>query len=269
MSAHNLDEFVFENRNKDYGAYNLRAFYSDRLLVSFLMTCSIYALILFGPRVWEWLKPKAEFEEEKTILTDPKMIAPPPIDPKIPPPPPVSVTSLPPPKVSTIKFIPPEVAPDEQVIEEEPPKQEELKQAVAGTKTVQGDPEADPNELSFDQAGTGESGDLIGAPVEEEAFTFVEQMPAFPGGDLNAYLASNIKYPQKAIQAGIEGTVFVSFMVGSDGSISDIKILKGIGYGCDDEAIRVIKEMPRWIPGKQGGIAVKVRVPISVKFKMS
>ena len=172
----------------------------------------------------------------------------------------------PPPKVSTVRFVPPEVAPDEEIIEEDPPKQEELKEVVAGTETVQGDPEADPNELSMDQSGSGE---VIGGNEPEPEFSFVEQDPQPPGGDLQAYFAKNIKYPQKAINQDVEGKVFVTFVITSAGDVDDVKLLKGIGYGCDEEALRVVKSMPKWTPGKNGGREVKVRMNIPIVFKLA
>jgi protein TonB len=263
-----LNDLVFEGRNKKYGAYFLRVAYDEYVLRAMIFAMAAFAFFTLGPMVWEKFKPEEEVVEQEIVTVDPKMIEPPPIDPKTPPPPPLP-SAPPPPQVSTVRFVPPEVAPDEEVIEEDPPKQEELQKAVAGTETVQGDPNADPNELSIDQVGTG-TGEVIGAPPEpEQEFTFVEQDPVPPGGDLQSYFAKNIKYPQKAINADIEGKVFVTFVVTSSGDIDDVKLLKGIGYGCDEEAIRVVKAMPKWTPGKNGGREVKVRMNIPIVFKLA
>jgi protein TonB len=263
-----LNDLIFEGRNKQYGAYYLRKIYDEYVLRSVGIAIFGFALAIGGPVIWEKIKPEEEIVEQEIVTVDPKMIEPPPIDPKTPPPPP-RPTAPPPPQVSTVRFVPPEVAPDEEVIEEDPPKQEDLKQVVAGTETVVGDPNADPNELSMDNVGTG-TGDVIGAPPEPEPeFTFVEQDPQPPGGDLQAYFGKNIKYPQKAISQDIEGKVFVTFVVTSSGEVDDVKLLKGIGYGCDEEAIRVVKSMPRWTPGKNGGREVKVRMNIPIVFKLA
>jgi protein TonB len=260
-----LNDLVFEGRNKQYGAYYLRKIYDDYVLRAVAYAILGFALVVGGPVIWEKIKPEPEVVEEKIVLVDPKMIEPPPIDPKTPPPPPLPAAP-PPPKVSTIRFVPPEVVPDEEVTED-PPKQEELKTVQAGSETVQGDPTADPNELSLDQTGTG---DVIGAPPEPEPeFTFVEQEPQPPGGDLQSYFAKNIKYPQKAINADVEGKVFVTFVVTSSGEVDDVKLLKGVGYGCDEEALRVVKAMPKWTPGKNGGREVKVRMNIPIVFKLA
>jgi len=101
-------------------------------------------------------------------------------------------------------------------------------------------------------------------------FNIVEKMPEYPGG-INAlmhYLATNIKYPAEARKAGIQGKVFVNFIVEKDGSISHVKVLKGIGYGCDKEAVKAVENMPRWIPGQQKGKPVRVEYNLPVKFSL-
>ena len=104
--------------------------------------------------------------------------------------------------------------------------------------------------------------------VEQEIFQIVEEMPAFPGGEqkLMEYVGKNIKYPQIARESGIQGRVFVSFVVEPDGSVSNVKLLRGIGG--DEEAMRVIKNMPKWKPGKQRGKAVRVSYQIPVMFRL-
>ena len=106
--------------------------------------------------------------------------------------------------------------------------------------------------------------------VEEEIFQIVEEMPSFPGGEakLNDYIAKNVKYPQIARETGIQGHVFVGFVIEPDGSISNVRLLRGIGGGCDEEAIRVVKSFPKWKPGKQRGKAVRVSYQLPVFFKL-
>ena len=115
-------------------------------------------------------------------------------------------------------------------------------------------------------------------PVEMEAdeiqedyiFRVVESMPKFPGGPgaMNRYLGKNIEYPQMARESGINGRVFVTFVVETDGRVTDIKVLRGIGGGCDEEAVRVVKNMPKWDPGKQRGKPVRVSFNLPVKFTL-
>ncbi len=105
---------------------------------------------------------------------------------------------------------------------------------------------------------------------QQEIFMVVEQMPAFPGGmgALMTYLATHIKYPPLAKESGIQGRVFINFVVEPDGSIDHVKVLRGIGGGCDEEAVRVVKSMPKWIPGKQRGKPVRVSFNLPVKFTL-
>lgn len=106
--------------------------------------------------------------------------------------------------------------------------------------------------------------------VEQEIFKIVEEMPAFPGGEakLMEYVAKNVKYPQIARETGVQGRVYVNFVVEPDGSVSNVSVLRGIGGGCDEEAIRVVKSMPKWKPGKQRGKAVRVSYMLPVNFKL-
>jgi len=105
---------------------------------------------------------------------------------------------------------------------------------------------------------------------EAEVFTVVEQSPEFPGGadKLNRYLTDNLHYPDEAKMNSISGTVYVQFVIDKKGQISDAKVLRGIGSGCDEEALRVIKAMPRWKPGMQRGKPVRVAFNMPVKFSL-
>ncbi len=105
--------------------------------------------------------------------------------------------------------------------------------------------------------------------VEEDViFTVVEDQPQFPGGEeaRRRYLEENLRYPTMAREAGIQGTVFLTFVVEPDGSISDVRVLRGIGGGCDEAAVRAVKNMPRWEPGRQRGQPVRVQFNMPVRF---
>ena len=106
--------------------------------------------------------------------------------------------------------------------------------------------------------------------VEQEIFKIVEEMPSFPGGEakLMEYVGKNVKYPQIARETGIQGRVFVNFVVEPDGSVSNVSVLRGIGGGCDEEAMRVVKNMPKWKPGKQRGKPVRVQYMLPVNFRL-
>jgi periplasmic protein TonB len=106
---------------------------------------------------------------------------------------------------------------------------------------------------------------------ETEIFTVVEDQPGYPGGEEARlkYLSENTKYPQMARESQIQGTVYVTFVVEKDGRVRDVRVLRGIGGGCDEEAIRVIQNMPRWNPGKQRGKPVRVQFNLPIKFTLA
>jgi protein TonB len=110
--------------------------------------------------------------------------------------------------------------------------------------------------------------EVVEAP---KVYTIVEVNPEFPGGypSLVKYLKENIKYPKQAIDNNIEGKVYLTFKVGMNGEISDISVKRGIGGGCDEEAMRVVKGMPKWNPGKQQGKAVIVQFNLPINFEFS
>lgn len=105
------------------------------------------------------------------------------------------------------------------------------------------------------------------SPEKPKVYNFVEQMPS-PGYDMLNYLSQNIKYPKAAIKNNVQGRVMVQFVVNEDGSISDAKVVKGIGGGCDEEALRIVNTMPNWKPGKQNGKPVKVLYTQPMNFRL-
>ncbi|MEM9338840.1 MAG: energy transducer TonB [Bacteroidota bacterium] len=164
--------------------------------------------------------------------------------------PPTEQPPPPPPKIKLPEII---EVPDEEEIEEE--IEVELDVEVTEETVVE--------EIVFEEA-----------PEEEEVdeiFTIVEEPAGFPGGikAFYQYLSKSIKYPRQATRMGIEGRVFVQFVVEKDGSLTDIRVVKGIGAGCDEEAIRVLKSSPKWKPGKQRGRAVKQKIVQPISFKLN
>lgn len=265
-----LDDIVFANRNKAYGAYSLRKEYPKIVTRALIIGGVLFTLGVLSPTIISVLTPEAE--EQAMVEVDLMKLPPPPIDPNEPPPPPPPPVELP--KVNTVKFLPPEVKPDEEVPEETPPPAvEELKEAVAAEKTQEGDPNAEEVIVAPEETAAPtkvEAAVEAPAPKEEEVFTIVEQQPEFPGGmgALGQFLGKNIRYPAAAQRANISGRVFVSFVVNTDGSIQDVAVLKGLGFGTDEEAIRVVKSMPKWRPGKQSGRAVRVKYNLPINFTL-
>lgn len=175
-----------------------------------------------------------------------------------------------------------EVVVDEEMVEitkqEEPkPQPVEVPKQTTQLEIVQDDVETEDIEINVEVQQNEVIEEYV-APevveeevVEQEIFQIVEEMPSYPGGEkaLLEYVAKNIKYPQIARETGIQGRVFVGFVVEPDGSVSNVKILRGIGGGCDEEAMRVIKSLAKWKPGKQRGKAVRVSYQIPVVFKLA
>jgi protein TonB len=264
-----LDDIVFADRNKAYGAYALRKGYSTTVYRALIIGSVLFMLAMATPSIISVLTPKED--EQAMVEVDLMKLPPPPIDPNEPPPPPPPPVELP--KVNTVKFLPPEVKPDEEVPEETPPPTvEELKEAVAAEKTQEGDPNAEEVIVAPEETAgpTKVEAAVEAAPKEDQIFTVVEQNPEFPGGmaALGQFLGKNIRYPPAASRANISGRVFVSFVVNTDGSIQDVTVLKGLGFGTDEEAMRVVKAMPKWRPGKQSGRPVRVKYNLPINFQL-
>ena len=174
-----------------------------------------------------------------------------------------------------------EVVVDEEMVEitkqeEQKPQPVEMPKQTTQLEIVQDDVEVEDIEINAEVEQNEVIEEYI-APevveddvVEQEIFKIVEEMPSFPGGEqkLMEFVGKNIKYPQIARETGIQGRVFVNFVVEPDGSVSNVSVLRGIGGGCDEEAMRVVKNMPKWKPGKQRGKPVRVQYMLPVNFKL-
>ena len=174
-----------------------------------------------------------------------------------------------------------EVVVDEEMVEitkqeEQKPQPVEVPKQTTQLEIVQDDVEVEDIEINAEVDQQEVIEEYVPVEVEEEdvqeqeIFQIVEEMPAYPGGEqkLMEFIAKGIKYPQIARETGIQGRVFVGFVVEPDGSVSNVKVLRGIGGGCDEEAMRVVKSMPKWKPGKQRGKAVRVSYMLPVNFKL-
>lgn len=260
-------DLIFDGKNKNYGGYDLRKRYPERMKKAGLTILSI-CVIAFGYNAIANRAKKSGPPPPPPPPIEVKLAEPPPIDENQPPPPPPP-SEPPPPVKPTVQFTPPEIKKDEEVREEEKPaEQKDLKEAAAGLKTQEGDIHGiDPGIV--DNPGTG-SGTAITETVKTpEVFKFVEQMPEFEGGEaaLYKFINDNLRYPEKATNAGQSGKVRVRFVVNEDGSISNVEVIRGAGFGMDEEAVRVVKSIPaRWRPGKNNGKAVKVYFTLPISF---
>ena len=169
---------------------------------------------------------------------------------------------------------------EEEMVEitkqEQKPQPVEVPKQTTQIQVVEDDVEVEDVEINAEVDQNEVIEEYVPVEVEEEEveeaeiFTIVEEMPDFPGGmaKLADYLAKNIKYPQMARESGIQGRVFVNFVIEPDGSVSNVNVMRSLGGGCDEEAIRVVKSMPKWKPGKQRGKPVRVSYILPVNFKL-
>lgn len=262
-------DLVFEGKNQAYGAYKLRKGTSKRNLWSIIIVL-IAAVAIFSAIA---IKNVIEANQKVAIVTEAKLS-------KIDKTPKVEKKKAAPkieqPKVvekvkSSIKFTAPVIKKDSEVKpEEEMKNQDELQKSkttigafnVIGNDEIGGEVLKAKEEIAQPEPPKNEE--------ENKVFDVVEEQPSFPGGQgaLMAWLRDNIKYPVVAAENGIEGKVIVQFVVGKNGSISNVKVLRSVDPSLDKEAVRVVSNMPNWTPGKQNGTSVNVRYTLPVTFKL-
>lgn len=265
LSSAEWCDLIFNGKNKAYGAYKMRENSPKRHNIAVVLVIVI-ALVGFSiPTLVKLATPKqkevmtevttlSQLEEPEVKQEEMKRV-----EPVAPPPPALK---------SSIKFTAPVIKKDEEVRDEDEIKsQKELTQTKVAISIadVRGNDEANGKDIAdLKQV-------ITQAPVEEEKiFDMVEQMPQFPGGDaeLLKYIADHLKYPVIAAENGVQGRVICQFIVGKDGKVRDVKILKTLDPYCDKEAVRVMATMPHWIPGKQNGKAVAVKYTVPITFRL-
>lgn len=264
-------DLVFEGRNKAYGAYRLRKSTTKRNILAMVAVVILLVVAFIILTVKNFVdeqrakvamtqvaeltnydqpKKKAEVKQKKVEVEPERVVE----------------------RVkSSIKFTAPVIKKDEEV---KPDEELKTQDELMSTKTAIG---------TFDVKGNDDAnGEILKAkeviaepepPKHEEenkVFDIVEQQPLFPGGPaaLMKYLSENTKYPVVAQENGVQGRVTVQFVVEKDGSISDVHVLRGVDPSLDKEAVRVVKSMPRWTPGKQNGSAVRVKYQVPVTFRL-
>lgn len=258
-------QLIFEGKNQAYGAYRMRANSPKRHNVAMLLVL-IIAIVGFSiPALIKMATPeqKEEMVEvttlsklEEPVVKQKEMQR---VEPVAPPPPALK---------SSIKFTAPVIKKDEEVSEDNEIKsQDELTNAKGSISIadVKGNDEVNGKDIAdLKQVVTQAE------PEPEKVFDMVEQMPTFPGGqaELMSYLGKNIKYPTIAQENGTQGRVIIQFVVERDGSITDVRVARGVDPYLDKEAVRVVQHMPKWIPGKQNGKAVRVKFTVPVMFRL-
>jgi periplasmic protein TonB len=248
-----LNELAFTGRNKAYGSYSLRKKYPKYLLTSFVFSTLIVILLVFVPYIIYY------FDGADMKLTDQELYT-------------VEYTFIPSPEedlgtLAKMLARPPAPAEQAPVVVDSVPKE-----VVKKTEETPPEEKVEDQDLKTDTAGSskGQSPDGQGSTDGSGIYTTLDVYPKFPGGDQARlfYLRSSVKYPPLAIKMGVQGEVMILFVVEPDGSISNVTVSKGIGRGCDEEAIRVTKEMPRWEPGRRSGKSVRVLVRMPIVFKI-
>ena len=258
-------QLIFEGKNQAYGAYKMRANSTKRHNLAMLAVLVIALIGFTIPTLVKLATPKQK--EVMTEVTTLSKLAEPEIkqeemkrvEPVAPPPPALK---------SSIKFTAPVIKNDEEVHEDNEIKsQEELTstKVAISIADVKGNDEANGKDIAdLKQVVTQAE------PEPEKVFDMVEQMPTFPGGqqELMSYLGKNIKYPTIAQENGTQGRVIIQFVVERDGSITDVRVARGVDPYLDKEAVRVVISMTKWIPAKQTGKSQRVKFTVPVMFRL-
>jgi protein TonB len=249
----NFDEIVFEKRFKDYGAYWIRKIYKKHMTWAVTISVAVLLLGVGIPLISSYANRTKNVKVDKDLIVD---LGPAPDKPDAPPPPPPP----PPPEVleQKVKFTAPVVVSD----------------TLEDTGSLNQDDLSNKNE---NVVPVEEELNVVEEEVKPEIvevkpppFIVVEEMPSYPGGDEARikFISDNVVYPVIARESNTQGTVYVTFVVEPDGSITEVKVLRGIGSGCDEEALRVVKMMPKWNAGKQSGKSVRVQFNLPIKFTL-
>lgn len=269
-------EMVFEGRNKNYGAYRIRANAGKRnrlaLLSLFLGIVAIAAGLLINNKIQEAIAANADKSQEVTQLSklkkeEPKKEEPKKVEQEKEPEPEKQQVAV----KSSISFTVPDIVDDNKVVKERALKtQDEVTKstfAIASQDYV-GDSK---NGINIDDLKENQKAGGTTVPPKVEEITdneLVEQQASFPGGEraLQTYIAKNTVYPQIAQEQDLQGTVQVRFVVEKDGSIGDVKVLRSLSRECDREAIRVVKSLPRFTPARMQGRTVPVWFKLPIRF---
>ena len=268
LSADVLD-IIFEGRNKDYGAYDLRKTYNKRLITSLLTVAAICLLLFLGYLVSSLLEKDSE--AKNVVVQDVQLEEIKQEEKKEEPPPPPPPKPPEPPKVEMAKFTPPKIVKDEEVKEEEkPPEVEKLEETKIGTMNQEGQKDEGIVAPPVEDAGKG----VVEAPKKDDedwdkTFTKVEIESEYPGGAAawQRYLNRNLRYPQEAIDNEVQGAVVVQFIVDKEGNVSDVEAISG-PQELRAEAVRVIKKSGKWTPAVQNGRQVKSYKKQPIVFRL-
>lgn len=262
-------EFIFSDKNKQYGAYRLRQSSSKRHVVAFLCTVLFAVLAAAVPLIVSAIEDYRERNKPAENIDQVFEMSKLDIEEQVPEENIIKQETAPPPPPlkSTVRFVPPIIAPDEEVAEDvEVATQEDLLSTRDQISIA--DVVGDDDEHGIDIAELQEQKVII--EEKPQVFEIVEQMPAFPGGEaeMMKYVAENLRYPVVAQESGIQGRVVIRFVVTATGAIDEVKVMRGLDPSCDREAVRVVQSMPKWTPGRQNGKNVAVYFTLPILFRL-
>lgn len=251
-------DILYQGQNKLYGGYQLRKNYSHRLLASLGLLLVFGALIaLLGLLSHKDVQIRAT-NTRPTVLSNLSVMAHPEVIPQ-------PHRALAQPKAAPAKTVP--IVTQNNKVNDAPKTVTNTNNDTPGPNEAPGNTGETANGPSGTTAGTGIAPVAPPPPAKPVIKTWAEEMPA-PNFDMNEYLTANLRYPDPAREANVQGRVVIQFVVNEDGSISNVTVFRGIGAGCDQEALRVVAAMPRWKPGRQNGIPVKVSYLLPINFRL-
>jgi protein TonB len=245
-----LTDLAFAGRNKDYGAYRLRKRYFRYLAFAFIAGTILAVFLVAVPEIYYYLEPVPLidddflYEAEYTVMSvvpDEELNA-------------LAQAYSKPEEQQTIPVVTDSVVPETKKQEEE----------------IKPEPPVNPEQKPDSTSQQNGNGSGSGEGVETGVSVIADVRPQFPGGDESRlkFLRQNIQYPEEAIRKKIQGVVMTSFIIERDGSVSNIRVISGIGGGCDEEAIRVIRQMPRWEPARRNGKVVRIILKMPILFRI-
>jgi TonB family C-terminal domain len=253
LNAPAFDDIVFEERNKEYGAYKLRKKYNRTVLIALAIGILVLATAVIAPYINAKAAENRSKRAERQVVikmenldTPHDVVAPPPP----PPPPPTDV-------VQQQKYVPPQVV--------DSIKPEDVKQLMTADQA-----QTEVTNKEVVEVVQQVKEEVQEAEAEPEPFVVVEEMPSFPGGDvaLLKYIMEHTQYPEVAKENNIQGRVIIRFCVTAKGGVSQVSVLKGVDPELDKEAIRVVNTLPPFKPGKQGGKPVPVWYMVPITFTL-
>jgi protein TonB len=252
-----FDDLLFEKRNREYGAYQLRKRYKSVVITGTIVASLLVSALVLIPFTISRHSGKIHAGGISYVQLNMDNLEPPVDELIVPPPPPPAAPAR---MEEAVKYVPPVVV--DSVIP--------LKLATVATDEVL----ARPEELDIETGAFGTGSDIYSGQdgIEtDEPFYIVEVMPSFRGGDLNKFrewVMKRTNYPQAAVDNRIQGKVYLTFVVETDGSVSNVTVVKGVDPLIDNEAVRTIKSSPRWSPGLQRGQPVRVRYSMALSFTL-